>query len=102
ADRRRLPADPRVSSLLRTQPAFGVERSHTAGAGSRDRLPIRPICHVAGGKHAFDTGVRSPGLDLEVAVRMLLELTFEELRHRCVADGHEERRSGNLTLIVGF
>src|SRR2546430_14058133 len=39
------------------QPALGVDRSGTAGAGRGDRLAVGPVDQVTGGEHALQVGV---------------------------------------------
>ena len=67
-----------------------VERRHAASARARDRLAIDVVLHVTGGEHAGNIGgggvadITAFGFD--VAVRHI-DLTFENLRVRCVTDG---------------
>ena len=45
----------------RFKPALGIQRGHASSARRRDRLPINPIGHVAGGEDAFDVRVGRTG-----------------------------------------
>ena len=79
--RRRVTARPRAPPCSRCPP-----RSPPGGTPSPARRR---------GEHAGHAGLRRARLRLDVAVRVELELADEELGHRRVADGDEQRRDGD-------
>ena len=46
-------------AFVRRQEPLGVERGHTARAGGGDRLPVRVVLHIPGGKDAQERSSRS-------------------------------------------
>src|ERR1700730_3833236 len=75
--------------LVISKPPLRVERGGTASPGSRDRLPVDVVHHVAGGGDALDRGAGGRMLDQEVALLVDRQLPGEELAAGVVADGHE-------------
>lgn len=72
------------------EPPFGVNGSHTAGAGGRHRLAIGKVLHIAGRKNARHAGVGRAGLRQDVALWIEVELPDEQGRIRLVADSNEQ------------
>ena len=84
---------------------LGVERRHAAGAGRRHRLAIDVVGDVARGEHARHRGRRrvafAAALDLDVAAGHV-ELAFEDLRVRRVADRDEHAVHGEVLRRAGL
>src|SRR5262249_22306777 len=79
------------------QPALGVERGHAAGAGSRHRLLVIVVRHVAGREDAGHARVGPLRLrPEEVAIGLQLDLAFEEIGIGRVADRHEHAAGRDL------
>ncbi len=67
---------------------FGVDRRHAARTGGGHGLPIDVILHITRRKHTGHVGVAAlPGDDIAVGIE--LDLPFEQLRVRRVADRDE-------------
>src|SRR4051812_25096541 len=81
---------------------LGVERSHRARAGRRDRLAVDVVLHVADGEHAGDVRLGRVRLRDQVAGVVVVERLEEELRVRVVADRDEEPFGWQLPRLVGL
>src|SRR5207244_5955114 len=62
---------------------------HASGPGRGHRLAVDLVHDVAAGEHARHIGPGGPRFDLDIAVRIEVELTLEQLGRRLVADRHE-------------
>src|SRR5690348_476456 len=73
-----------VRSLLLVvgQPALGVERGGTAGAGRGDGLAVGVVDDVAGREHAVDVGGGRRRGDLDVPVLVELDLALDQVGAR--------------------
>src|SRR5690606_37190394 len=69
--------------------SLGVQGSHTAKAGRGNGLAVDIISNVAGGEDPEQAGAGRARLRPEIAVRLLLQLSGEELPGRGMADGYE-------------
>src|SRR4051812_25015591 len=69
--------------------ALGVESGHAAGAGGGDRLAVDLVHDVAAGEDSGHAGIGGSGFDLDIAVRIELQLAAEQFGRRRVADGDE-------------
>src|SRR5580704_4560181 len=78
-----------MSVSLRFQHSFGFDGCHAACAGGRNRLAVNAILHVACMEHAGNIGARA-AMGEQVAVRIEIELAFEHLRVRDMADRDEQ------------
>lgn len=78
------------------QETAGFERGHTAHARRSHSLTIDVVGHVAGRPDALDCGLGRAGFDADIAARIGLELTLEQVRRRGVADGDEDAVGGDL------
>src|SRR5437868_5910537 len=72
------------------QPAFGLNRSHAAGAGSGNGLAEYGILNVAARKHAGNVGAHRIRMGLDVAVAIEIDLAFEDFGIRIVTDRNEK------------
>src|SRR5262245_4760046 len=79
------PLGPRAS-VMRRQEVLGLERGHTAGAGSGNRLTVALVLYVASREHAGDAGHRRARRRDDVALLVGLELAAQERCVRHVAD----------------
>jgi hypothetical protein len=78
-----------IGLICWAQEALGIQRGHAAGAGRGDRLAVDLVHHVAAREHAGHAGPRRAGLDLDIMVRIELEMPAEQLGRRVVADRDE-------------
>src|SRR5262249_22229730 len=88
-NRRRIHESQKRTSMMPPagQPSLGVEGGHAAGAGGGDGLLVVAVGDVAGGGNPFYTRVSSiRGCPANVAVGIEIQLPFEEIRVRRVAD----------------
>src|SRR5689334_13481340 len=83
-------------------PPFGLDRSHTSGSGSRDRLTKDRILDVATGKHAINIGTSASRYRFNVAHFVEFDLPSENLRIRMMADRHEESVDVEHGRLPGF
>jgi hypothetical protein len=59
--------DAEDESVLRFEPALGLDRGHAAGAGGGDGLAVDLVLNVAAGEDAFDASARRAGVGEDVA-----------------------------------
>src|ERR1700721_2343233 len=71
------------------QELFGIESGHATGASSGYGLAVAVVLHVAGNKDAWN-GSQGAVFGDQGAVRVHVELTFEDRRVGIVADGDED------------
>ena len=72
------------------QPAFGFNRSHAARSRRRDRLTENGILYIAACENARNVGPCGIGLSDDVSTIIKIDLTFENIRIRIVADRNEQ------------
>src|SRR5260370_1311102 len=75
--------------FLRCEKAFGFERGHAAEAGGGDRLAVDVVADVVGGEQARDRGCGRVGRRRDIAGRLHLHLSGDQLGRRGVPDGDE-------------
>ena len=83
------------------QPAFGVDRGRTSGAGRGDGLPVGVIHQVTGGEHTVHRGVGGPPAGLDVTLVVQVDLAADQLGARVVPDGDEHAGDGQVGLFSG-
>src|SRR5882672_5856957 len=76
-----------------------IERAHTAGACSCNRLPINAVSYITYCKHAFHIGFCSAWFYFHIAGFIHLQLTFEYVRVWLVANGKEKTLNWNYFLL---
>src|SRR2546430_1981976 len=80
---------PPPSMTFRFQEPLGLHGRHAARSRRRDRLPVRPVLHIARMKDAGNIGA-GPTLRQDIAVGVSIDLAFEHRRVRNMADGDEK------------
>src|ERR1700733_1580378 len=88
--------------LVISKPPLRIERGGTASPGSRDRLPVDVVDHVAGREDAVDRGAGAGVIDQEVTLRVDRQLPGEELTPGVVANGHEQPGDRQNALLAGL
>ncbi|TKS60846.1 MAG: hypothetical protein EWM73_03046 [Nitrospira sp.] len=78
--------------------ALGFERGHAARARGGHGLAVGEVGDVAGREDAGHGGLRAPRRDLDVFVRVQVDLPLEDGRIGLVPDGDEEPVNGRLPL----
>src|SRR5207249_4893961 len=87
--------------------SFGLEKSfhfhsgHATRAGSRNGLAVCAVLHVAGMEHTGDVSARA-ALGENIAFGVGLDLAFENLGIRDVADGEEKAVDVLIPNLVGY
>src|SRR5437667_7451085 len=80
-----------------------IERRHASRTGTRDRLPVHMIGHVAGGEYARDAGrgrvTLVASMHADVAIDHV-DLAFEYRRVRRVPDRDKEARDRDVLFLA--
>src|SRR5437773_9623836 len=84
-----------LSVAQRFQIAFAVNRGHAACAGGRDCLPVNMVLNVASRKNSRNAGAH-PAIRLNIPGRVQVQLAFEQLSIRRMADGHKHASAGRF------
>ena len=90
----------RVSAALRS-PAISVIGFPADSYFEASVASTRSGSHVTCGEHTFDTRMRAVARD-DVAVLVEVDLSLEERRVRCVADGDEHTFQRHLREVTGL
>src|SRR6266446_2642096 len=91
----------RALVLVLFQELFRVHCGHASGARGRDGLTVAMVLHVTGDEHAGNGG-QTAMLGDQIAVRIHLQLAFEDGGIWVVSDGNEDTINGNLGSLLGL
>lgn len=94
--------DRRILGLFLGYQAFRLERRHTSGPGTRNRLPVFFILHVSRSENTLDARLRRSGDRSDVSVLVRLDLPLDEVGRGFVTDGVEETVDGEVAGFVGL
>src|SRR3954452_24947204 len=86
---------------LSSDPALGVQRRGTPGAGGGDGLPVGVVDEVTAGEDAGEAGTRAGGVDEDVPTLVEVDLAAEQVGARVVPDREEQAAEGQVALLAG-
>src|SRR5215467_7938994 len=80
---------------------FRVDGCHAARARGSDGLAVAVVLHVAGNEYAGNRG-QAAVFGKQVAVRVHIQLAFEDRGVRIVSDGHKHTIESKFARLLGF
>src|SRR5215831_8384468 len=81
--------------------ALGIQGRRASGAGSGNRLTVRPVDDISGGEHAGNARPRSGRVHDHVPIGVRIDLTNEQLAAGIVTDRDEHAGDGQCRLFTG-